>query len=93
MIDSDALDAYEATLAAARAAKTRLPAQDVTAHLQPAAPAPALTDALREPRPGLHDNASTASSPADDELHRRFKQVVRRWAESSSITLDESWDP
>ena len=72
--------------------KPRLSTGDVTAHLQPGRRGDQLDG---EPGGRSKDRRrlehSAAHSLAGDELDRRFMQAVRRWAQSRSIALDDSW--
>jgi len=81
-MDSDALDAYEATLVAAR--RGRSPVADVTAHLRASAPA-------GEVRGGSPRRVRLDAERPPDDVDRMFIQAVRSWAETSSVALDDSW--
>jgi hypothetical protein len=87
MSDSDALDAFEATLAAAREANRRSSSHDVSAHLRSTSAASQVGDDSSS-RTGSQESRPSV----DEELDRRFVQAVRAWAESRAIKLGDSWD-
>jgi len=83
-MDSDVLDAYEATLVAARVRRERSPEPDVTAHLRASTPA-------GEVRGGSPRRLGFDAERPPDDVDRMFIQAVRSWAAASSVALDDSW--
>ena len=85
-MDSDVLDAYEATLVAARVRRERSPEPDVTAHLRASTPA-------GEVRGGSPRRLGFDAERPPDDVDRMFIQAVRSWAAASSVALDDTWNP